>query len=176
MSTTSANLGGQRIDRMEPDGDVLIERPDMRIVKLSFVAPLLLLSVGVAVYLMPLSIDPDYKLAASVLISTIGLAGISFLVVVYEGLANAAYKLTTEHIEEQYGIIHKRVRRIPLSYVRDVTYDQSFFQAIFGVSSITVSPTNGDKIVLSNIREGEGTRDTIWNQVLSRSPWARLRP
>ena len=81
MSTTSANLGGQRIDRMVADRDVLIERPDMRIVKLSFVAPLLVLTIGIAVYLMPLSIDRDYQLAASVLISTIGLAGISFLVV-----------------------------------------------------------------------------------------------
>ena len=61
-------------------------------------------------------------------------------------------------------------RRIPLSYVRDVTYDQNFLQAMFAVSSITVAPTNGDKIVLSNIRDGETTRESIWKVVLSRSP------
>jgi hypothetical protein len=41
--------------------------------------------------------------------------------------------------------------------------------AIFGVSSITVSPTNGNKIVFSNVRDGEQTREAIWNLVLSKS-------
>jgi uncharacterized membrane protein YdbT with pleckstrin-like domain len=88
----------------------------------------------------------------------------------YEGLSKSVYRLTNEHIEEEYGIVYKRQRRIPLSYVRDVTYDQNFLQAMFGVSSITVSPTNGDKIVLSNIRDGESARERIWKHVLSRSP------
>jgi len=158
---------------MVADRDVLIERPDMRIVKLSFVAPLLVMTAGVAVYLMPLSIDPDYKLAELALVATISLAGISFLVVVYEGLTNATYKVTGEYVEEEYGIIHKRMRRIPLNYVRDVTHDQSALQAMFGISSITVSPTNGDKIVLSNIREGKGTRETIWQLVLAKIPAER---
>ena len=155
---------------MVADRDVLIERPDMRIVKLSFVAPLLVLTIGIAVYLMPLSIDPDYKLAASVLIATIGLSGISFLVVMYEGLANATYRVTSEYVEEEYGMIHKRVRRIPLGYVRDVTYEQSFLQAVFRVFSVIISPTNGHKIVLSNIKEGHEMREIIWELVLSKSP------
>jgi uncharacterized membrane protein YdbT with pleckstrin-like domain len=78
--------------------------------------------------------------------------------------------VTDEHIEEEYGIVYKRLRRIPLSYVREVTYDQNFLQAMFAVSSITVAPTNGDKIVLSNIQNGAATREVIWRLVLSRSP------
>lgn len=78
--------------------------------------------------------------------------------------------MTDEHIEEEYGIVYKRLRRIPLSYVRDVTYDQNFLQAMFGVSSITVSPTNGDKIVLSNVADGARTREAIWNLVVSKAP------
>ena len=85
----------------------------------------------------------------------------------------AVYSLTDHHIEEKYGIIHRRVRRIPLSYVRDVTYDQNFLRAMFGVSSITVSPTNGDKIVFSNVRDGEQTREIIWKLLLSKSPEIR---
>jgi hypothetical protein len=41
---------------------------------------------------------------------------------------------------------------------------------MFGLSSIAVSPTNGDKIVLSSIRDGKKIRETIWKLVLSRSP------
>ena len=92
------------------------------------------------------------------------------MLLLYEALSKAVYTVTNEHIEEEYGIIYKRLRRIPLSYVRDVTYDHNFLQAIFGVSSITVSPTNGDKTVLSNIPEGESTRERIWNLMLSRLP------
>lgn len=151
----------------------LTTRADMRIVKVSLIATVLPLMVSIVTYLSPLPIERDLKLALAVAIATIGLAGISFLLVMYEGLAKAVYTVTDEHIEEEYGIVYKRLRRIPLSYVRDVTYDQNFLQAIFGVSSITVSPTNGDKIVLSNVSDGERTREVIWQLVLSKSGASR---
>lgn len=170
MASASINIGERRIDSVGSDKALLTTRADMRIVKVSLIATVLPLMVSIVTYLSPLPIERDLKLAIAVAIATIGLAGISFLLVMYEGLAKAVYTVTDEHIEEEYGIVYKRLRRIPLSYVRDVTYDQNFLQAIFGVSSITVSPTNGDKIVLSNIRDGEGARERIWNLVLSRSP------
>jgi uncharacterized membrane protein YdbT with pleckstrin-like domain len=88
----------------------------------------------------------------------------------YEALGNTVFVVTNDYIEEKGGLIWKTQRRIPLTYVRDVTYDQNFLQAMLGVSSVTVSPTNGDRIVLSNVREGERTREVIWNLVLSKSP------
>lgn len=142
----------------------------MRIVNLSFLAPVLVLVGGVIAYLLPLAVDRDFQLVGSFFITGMGLVGILCLLALYEGLSKAVYSLTDEHIEEEYGIIYTRVRRIPLSYVRDVTYDQNFLQAMFGISSITVTPTNGDKIVLSNVKEGKRTRDIIWKLVLSRSP------
>jgi uncharacterized membrane protein YdbT with pleckstrin-like domain len=162
-------MGNYSADSAGRDKALLTARPDMRIVKYSFLAPALALIASIVSYLWPLEIDRDLHLAGSILIATFGLAGISFLLVLYEGLVKAVYSLTDQHIEEKYGIIYKRVRRIPLSYVRDVTYDQNFLQAMLGVSSITVSPTNGDKIVLSNVRDGEQTREIIWNLVLSRA-------
>ena len=170
MATTSVNLRDFGVDTTSTDKAVLTARPDMRIVKLSFLAPVLVLTASIVAYLLPVAIDPDYQLAGSVVIATIGVAGISFLLVMYEALAKAVYTVTNEHVEEEYGIIYKRLRRIPLSYVRDVTYDQSFRQGILGVSSITGSPTNGDKIVLSNIPEGESARERIWSLILSKSP------
>jgi len=95
---------------------------------------------------------------------------LAYSVIMYEALGNTVFVVTNDHIEERGGLIWKTQRRIPLTYVRDVTYDQNLLQAMFGVSSITVSPTNGDKIVLSNIREGESAREKIWKHVLSRSP------
>jgi uncharacterized membrane protein YdbT with pleckstrin-like domain len=78
--------------------------------------------------------------------------------------------VSADYIEEEYGIFFKRLRRIPLSYVRDVTLDQNFLQAAFGLSSITVSPTNADKIVLVNVQDGKTAQETIWKMVLANSP------
>ena len=170
MASTSINVGKFGSDSASNDRALMTARPDIRMLKLSFLAPAVILIAGIIVYQLPLAIDRDFQLAGSALIIGIGLIGMTCLLVLYEGLSKAAYSLTDDHIEEEYGIINKRVRRIPLSYVRDVTYDQNFFQAMFGVSSITVSPTNGDKIVLSNVRDGEQTREIIWSLVLSKSP------
>ena len=169
MAATSANFRDYAIDTTIPDKAVLITRPDLRIVKLSFLAPVLVLTAGIVAYLLPLALDRDFHLAGSFFIAGIGVVGITSLLALYEGLAKAVYTVTAEHIEEKYGIIHKRLRRIPLSYVRDVTHDQNFVQALFGISSVTVAPTNGHKIVLSNIRDGEGTREGIWKLVIRRS-------
>jgi uncharacterized membrane protein YdbT with pleckstrin-like domain len=170
MASASITMGNYRADSAGRDKAVLTARPDMRIVKYSFLAPALALIASIVSYLWPLEIDRDLHLAGSTLIATFGLGAISFLLVLYEGPVNAVYSLSDQHIEEKYGIIYKRVRQIPLSYVRDVTYHQNFLQALFGVSSITVSPTNGDKIVLSNVSDGEHTRETIWRLVLTKTP------
>ena len=168
-------LAGYLLDHHLHKTIYTLARPDMRIVKFSFLAPAMVLAAGIVSYVSPSGIDRDLHMAGSILIATLALAGFSSLLVLYEGLAKAVYAATNEHIEEEYGIIYKRLRRIPLNYVRDVTHTQNFLQAMFGVSSITVSPTNGDKIVLSNIKDGERTRETIWKLMLSRSPSAERR-
>jgi membrane protein YdbS with pleckstrin-like domain len=170
MASTSINIGEFGSDPVGSEKALLTARPDIRFLKLSFLVPAVVLVAGIIAYLLPLAIDRDFQLAGSAFLIGVGLVGMACLLVLYEGLSKAEYRLTGEHIEEEYGIINKRVRRIPLGYVRDVTYDQNFLQAIFGVSSVTVSPTNGNKIVLSNISNGEETRETIWNLVLSNSP------
>ena len=149
-------------------GVVLSARPDMRLIKASFLVPVLVLLAGVAVYLLPLplnSVITDYLVLPFIAMVAVGAA--VYPVGMYEALAKA---VNDGYVEEESGIIWKRVRRIPLSYVRDVTYNQSFIQALFDVSDITVSATNGDKIVLNTLRGGEETRETIWKLVLSNSP------
>jgi hypothetical protein len=169
MASTSINVGKFGLDSVGRDQALLIARPDMRIIKFLLLPSAFVLTAGIISYLLPLGIDRDLHLAGSILIATLGLAGLSSLLVLYEGLASAVYTMTGEFIEEEYGIVYKGLRRIPLNYVRDVTQTQNFLQAMFGVSSITVSPTNGDKIVLSNVRDGQQTRETIWKFVLAKS-------
>jgi uncharacterized membrane protein YdbT with pleckstrin-like domain len=170
MASTSIDVGKFGVDSVGGDKALLTAQPDIRVLKLSLVGPAVMLIAGIIAYRLPLAIDRDFQLAGSAFITGIGLVGAICSLALYEGLSKAVYRLTNEHIEEEYGVINKRLRRIPLSYVRDVTYSQNFLQAIFGISSVTVSPTNGDKIVLSNIRDGEKTRETIWRLVLSKSP------
>lgn len=78
--------------------------------------------------------------------------------------------MTTEYIEARTGTIEKRVRRIPISYIRDVTLSQNFLQAPFGTYNITVAATNGDKVVLENVTDRERKQEVIWEIVLSKSP------
>lgn len=170
MASISINIANFGDDPVGSGKVLLTVQPDMRIVQFSFVAPVVLLAAGMVVYLLPLSIDRDFQLAGSFLVGGIGFVGVVCLLALYEGLTKAVYRLTEDHIEEEYGVIYKRVRRIPLSYIRDVTYDRTLLQSIWGVSSVTVSPTNGRKIVLCNVRDGEVARETIWKLVLLRSP------
>lgn len=141
----------------------------MRIVKFLIAPPAFVLTAGIIFYVLPLAMAHDLHLAVSILIATLGVAGLSSLLVLYEALSRAVYTMTDEFIEEEYGIVYTGLRRIPLNYVRDVTQTQNFLQAMFGVSSITVSPTNGDKIVLSNVLAGAQKREIIWKLVLSRA-------
>ena len=170
MASTSVNVANVGINITRAEEVVLTAHPDMGIIKVSFLAPLFVIAAGAIAYLLPMAIDPYMQTGLSGFVAIIGLGGTFFLLAVYEALSRAVYTMTTEYIEEEYGIIYKRLRRIPLSYVRDVTQTQNFLQAMFHVSSITVSPTNGDKIVLSNILDGKEARETIWSLVLRTVP------
>src|SRR6185503_3818900 len=116
-----------------------------------------------------LPIDDSFKVAFLPL-AVLFVVSLSYSVIMYEALGNTVFVVTNDYIEEKGGLIWKTQHRIPLTYVRDVTADQTFLQKMLGASSLTVSPTNGTKIVLSNIPNGEQTQETIWKVVLLRCP------
>jgi uncharacterized membrane protein YdbT with pleckstrin-like domain len=133
----------------------LTVRSDMRLVKVSFLAAVVVVFVGVIIYLTPLPIDQQltyYLVLPFIAMVAVGVAVYS--AGMYEALAKAVFTVTNEYVHEESGIIWKRTRRIPLRYIRDVTYDQNFIQAAFRVADITVSTSNGDKIVLNNLSCG----------------------
>jgi uncharacterized membrane protein YdbT with pleckstrin-like domain len=167
MASTSINVGNFGINSASSGNVLLTTRPDMRILKVGFLAAALIAVAGAVVYLSP--IDGSLKVAFLPL-AVLFVVILAYSVIMYEALGNTVFVVTNDHIEEKGGLIWKTQHRIPLTYVRDVTYDQNFLQAMFGVSSVTVSPTNGRKIVVSNVPDGERTREAIWKLVLSKSP------
>lgn len=155
-------------DRSENIGSVLVDRPDMKLVGLSYLIPFSLMLIAGLCYVLPLSEAPKVIIGFGSLV----FAFINLTVFIpYHGrLRKAAYTVTSEYIEANTGTFEKSVRRVPLSYIRDVTHTQNFFQKLFGLSSIKVVATNGDSIALENISDGERKREIIWDLVYSRSP------
>jgi uncharacterized membrane protein YdbT with pleckstrin-like domain len=145
---------------------VVSDRPDMRIVKLGFLAAAFVAVIAVIVYLLPVS---DSTKVAFLPLIGVSLVALVYSMVMYETLAKTVFRVTAEYVEEEGGIVWKRLRRIPLGYVRDVTVDENLIQTKLGTSTITVSATNGDKIVLDNVKGGKEMQDVIWKRVLSRS-------
>ena len=167
MASTSINVGNF-VSNSASSGNVLLTtRPDLRILNVGFLAAVLIAVAGAVVYLSP--IDGSFKVAFLPL-AVLFVVTLAYSVIMYEALGNTVFVVTNEHIEEKGGVVWKTQHRLPLAYVRDVTYNQNVLQSLFGVSSVTISPTNGNKIVLSNIADGKVTRETIWKLVLSKSP------
>jgi uncharacterized membrane protein YdbT with pleckstrin-like domain len=149
---------------------VLTDQPDLRLVKLSYLVPLLLIVAGVVILLLPISFGAKFSIGfaiASVLAGTL-----TFSLSSHGRLREASYTVTEEYIESQTGTFEKATRRIPLSYVRDVTHRQHFFHTLFGLSDIKVTATNGDSVVLENVSDGNRKQEIIWELVLDKSPGA----
>ena len=166
MASTSINVGKFGINSTSNGNVLLTTQPDLRILTVGFLAAALIAVAGAVVYLSP--IDTSLKVAFLPM-AVLFVVVLAYSVIMYEALGNTVFVVTNDYIEEKGGLIWKTQHRIPLTYVRDVTYDQNILQAMFGVSSVTVSPTNGRKIVLSNVPDGERTQEAIWNLVLARS-------
>jgi membrane protein YdbS with pleckstrin-like domain len=170
MATRTIDFKDFKTDTTVTREALFTVRPDMGLIKMSFLVPVLVLFVGVVFYLLPLPIDRvlnDYLVLPFVAMVAVGTA--VYPIGMYEALSKAVFTVTDQYVEEEVGTIWKRSRRIPLRYVRDVKCDQNVIQAIFGVADITISTTNGNKIVLNNIRCVEGYREALWKLVLSKT-------
>lgn len=147
---------------------VLTDQPDLRLIKLSYLAPLVLFAAGVLLLLLPISFGAKFSIGFSLVIALAGM--LTFSLSAHGRLRNASYTVTVDYIEAQTGTFEKTSRRIPLGYIRDVTHRQHFFQTLFGVSDIKVTATNGDSVVLEHVSDGRRKQEIIWDMVLDKSP------
>lgn len=149
---------------------ILTDKPDLRLVKLSYLVSLLLIAIGVLILLLPINEGAKFSIGFALAIALAGT--LTFSISSHARLRTASYTVTDEYIEAQTGTFEKSTQRIPISYIRDVTHRQHFFQSLFAISDIKVTATNGDSVMLENISEGIRKREIIWDLVLAKSPGA----
>jgi uncharacterized membrane protein YdbT with pleckstrin-like domain len=149
---------------------VLTDRPDLRLIKYSYLLPAALFAIGIVVLLLPISFGAKFSIGFA-LVLALG-STLTFSLSSHGRLRTANYTVIEGYIEAQTGTLEKATRRIPLGYIRDVTHRQNFFQSLFNVSDITVTATNGDSVVLENVSDGRHKQEIIWELVLDKSPGA----
>ena len=172
MATDRSNISRMGMSRSDRGNPVMTDRPDMRPVKMLYLLPLTLLIAVTLVCL--LSKDWGFTFMFGLYVG--GMAIMTLLVSgsYHEKLWKAEYIITPDYVEAQTGTLEKSVRRIPLSYIRDVTLTQNLVQARLGLHNITVVATNGDKVVLQNVTDGKRKHEVIWGLVLAKSPNASM--
>jgi membrane protein YdbS with pleckstrin-like domain len=121
------------------------------------------------ILILALSNDKAIKFAVGLQVGACVVLSFALCFSYHERLRKASYIVTSECIEAQTGTLGKSVRRIPMSYIRDVTLSQNLLQRPFDTFNLTVTATNGDKIVLENVKEGERKQEIIWELVLAKS-------
>jgi uncharacterized membrane protein YdbT with pleckstrin-like domain len=149
---------------------VLTDQPDLRLIKLSYLVPLLLIATGVVILLLP--VNPGAKFSIGFALAIALASTLTFSISSHARLRTASYTVTDGYIEAQTGTFEKATQRIPISYIRDVTHRQNILQALFAVSDIKITATNGDSVMLENVSEGARKREIIWELVLAKSPSA----
>lgn len=166
MGARTIDYGAFDTDRPRRSGPVLIDRPDKRMMRLRYLVPVGILCIGVIVYVLPIG---DIRIVFLPLIWLFAMA-LVYSLIMHEILARAVYTITPDYVESESGIVGKKIRTMPMRSVRDVTYGQNFIQAVLGISDITVSAPNGDKITLKDVADGNRKRELISKLVLTNSP------
>jgi uncharacterized membrane protein YdbT with pleckstrin-like domain len=159
------------MDRTRSDSTdaVLSDQPNLLLVKIGYLLPGALVATAIVGFLLPISDAAQYAIAYGTIL--MAFSTVITLATCHGRLRKASYTVTNDYIEARTGTFEKRVRRIPLDYIRDVTHSQNLFQSLIGLSNITVKATNGDQVTLENIRDGERKREVIWNLIVDKSTW-----
>jgi uncharacterized membrane protein YdbT with pleckstrin-like domain len=166
MNAGSIDYSTFGLEKPRQTDAILVDRPDKRMMWVRYLVPALVLAVAAIVYVLPLG---DLRVVFLPLAWLFAIA-IVYSIIMHEILARAVYTVTSEYVESESGIVGKKLRTIPITYVRDVTYGQNLIQSLLGLSDIAVSATNGDRIVLKDIADGKEKHELISKLVLSKAP------
>ena len=87
------------------------------------------------------------------------------------------WELTTERLRVIQGLLSRSTEELELTRVRDVSYEQSLAQRALGIGTITVVATDTDtpRLVLHDIEDPEGVKETIRQAVQEQRRRFRVR-
>ena len=93
------------------------------------------------------------------------LIGLFLLLRVWYRTAAVRYRLTTQRLFVQTGLVAKKLEEVELFRVKDVTLRQGFLQRLLGVGSVVVLSTDdtAPRLELAGIRQPLEAKETIRN-------------
>ena len=98
-------------------------------------------------------------------LALVPLLGLGLLILLHVGYRTAAtrYRLTTQRLFVQTGLVAKRLEEVELFRVKDVTLEQGFFDRLLGVGQVTVLSTDDSapRVTLAGIPEPEPVKEQI---------------
>jgi uncharacterized membrane protein YdbT with pleckstrin-like domain len=91
--------------------------------------------------------------------------GIFLLLRVWYLVASTRYRLTTQRLFVQTGLIAKKLEEVELFRVKDVTVNQGFLQRLLGVGSVVVLSTDdtAPRLELAGILKPVEVKETLRN-------------
>lgn len=91
--------------------------------------------------------------------------GLFLLLRVWYRTKAVRYRLTTQRLFVQTGLVAKKLEEIELFRVKDVTLSQGFLQRLLGVGTVVVlsSDDTTPRLELAGIRQPMETKETIRN-------------
>jgi uncharacterized membrane protein YdbT with pleckstrin-like domain len=153
---TRAQVNGHSTPQLLYEG-----RPDARGAINFYLAVIPLFAIASILYLLrSYTDDPGFMPAAFLICSIVALILAISQTLVFKA---THYTVTAEYIEIQTGLMTRVNRRIPASFIRDVTVTNNFTQQWLGLGNVNVSASNGDSIILAEIRDPEAIKDLIWS-------------
>ena len=96
-------------------------------------------------------------------------AGISDRLKCIIGLNTTTYTITSQRIKVKTGLIGKNIEEIELLRVRDLSVQQSLFNRILGIGTLTVfsEDTSSPQLNFRNIRAAQNVKDILRTAIRS---------
>ncbi len=91
------------------------------------------------------------------------LLGLLLLLRAWYLVASKRYRLTTQRLFVQTGLVAKHLEEVELFRVKDVTLSQGFFQRLLGVGTVVVLSTDdtAPRLELAGLREPLAVKETL---------------
>jgi uncharacterized membrane protein YdbT with pleckstrin-like domain len=153
---TCAQVKGHLAPRLLYEG-----RPDARGALIFYLAVIPIFAIASMLYLLRSYTDDPGFMPVTFLILSIAALILAFSQMLV--FRSTRYTVTAEYIEIQTGLLTKANRRLPATFIRDVTVTSNFIQQWLGLGNVKVSASNGDSITLAEIRDAEALKELIWS-------------